>query len=95
MSIYFQDWTGRFEMNRDSFYFIIVLVMLISMFWNILPGYAASARATVTVTIISSVVVESNSESDNGIKVTDSGSGNYSVTLDPNESGLTIMVNFE
>jgi len=73
----------------------LVLVMLMTMFWNILPGYAASARATVTVTIISSVVVESDSKSDNGIKVIDSDSGNYSVTLDPNESGLTIMVNFE
>ena len=82
-------------MSSNSLYPVIFLVMLISMFWNILPGYAASARATVTVTIISSVVVESDPESDNGIKVIDSDSGNYSVTLDPNESGLIIMVNFE
>jgi len=73
----------------------LVLVILMTMFWNILPGYAASARATVTVTIISSVEVESNSESDNGIKVTNRSSASYSITLDPNESGLTIMVNFE
>lgn len=81
------------EMNSDSLYIVIVLAMLIIMFWNILPGYAASARATVT--IISSVVVEPDPESGNRIKIINRNSANYSITLDPSENGSITVVNFE